>query len=626
MDERELLHEVSELRKKQTVPDDITFHICSNLSREEEGDSIINTVSLIRRLFPSDIDYHYPTFVYGQLPNITESTDAVKKIVWRNLAFINNSVSDYFECRLLTNVFLYCDNTQKSLADFLFNSSHSNIPFDKFAAKLPVKQAELFGQENSESVDFPPIFGGFNTFGISYPEQETRSYLHQYYLYSALRNSLPEYNVTKIEQCNEEAKRILSHVPIQNSRICLQEEMFIKVNADDNTVWQRTDNFWEENVEIQLHGLSDIPREDWLLKIRQRVDSLYQGRFREIGTDYFFKVESKKTLEYCNVLSSIIKQEFDRAVQNNPYTPEAQKTIVRGIVNLLQQKVLEINNLKAETVAEVSKIEREITEIKGKWNSLNIFNRIMGKDNQTLELYRDALTRLMIKKSLIPGCDFAVKLLDELIPAVSALIERCDEIQRIISDALQKIDTVAKDTDPTQLFGIFGDKELKQTIAAIDSDKDSSLNQYQRIIQCFFDKNNPLTDGDDLLSIIRSVNSDIVDEYINRKIEDCSIPPILGLSIVDRIDRYTGTIGGISGFVETLKRKSPITLSVKKTCSVASKCLLIAPELTEQIEGVEHYTSEEISHLQLLHVKYGLTLQDLDGFSGQRMFVEPSIF
>lgn len=625
LDERELLHEVSGLRKKQTAPDDVTFHICANLIRPDEGDCIVNTLRLIRRLFPADIQYHYPAFVYGQMPNLMDADDELRKCVWRNLVVINNAVSDHIECRLLSNVYLYNDSTQKSLADFIFNISHSDISFDKLSARLPVKQGDLFNEAGADSVDFPPIFGGFNSSGVTYPEQETRSHLHHYFLYSALRFSLPEVNETQIEVCNAEAQRILSFVPIQTQRICLQEDMFIHLNPDDNSQWQRSDIFWEENVEMQMHGLSDIAREDWLLKIRQRVDSLYQGRFREIGTDYFFKLESKKSVDYCNVLNAIITQEFERAIQGQSYTPEAQKTIVRGMVNILQQKAIEIQKLKEDTQAEVATIEHELSDIKGKWNGMNIFNRLMGKDAQILDSYRKTLTRLMIKRTLVPGCDFAVKLLNELIPAVSALIEKCDNIQLIFMDALRTMETMVKETDPSVLYGIFGNKELLQSRVAIEADTESLLSEYQKIMQFMFDKV-PVQDGDDLLSRARETLGEYVDTYLANRIEDCSIPPVLGMSVVDRIGRYTGAIGGFTGFVESLKRKTPVTISIKKNCQIGSKYILIAPELTEINEGVEHLVTDEYSHLQLLHVKYGLTLQDLDGFSGQRMFVEPSIF
>lgn len=624
LDERELLHEVSELRKKQKTQEDITFHICSNLVRNGEGDSIVNTLTLIRRLFPADIDFHYPTFVYGQMPNLLETDEEIRKEVWRNLVVVNNAVSDHIECRLLTNVYLYNDNTQDSLARFIFNISHSDISFEKLSSRLPIKQGELFG-ETSDSLDFPPIFGGFNTFGISYPELETRTHLQQYFIYSALRYSLSEVNETQIEACNAEAQRILSFVPIQTERICLQEEMFINVNPDENTTWQRTDAFWEENVELQIHGLSDIPRDEWLLKIRQRVDSLYQGRFREIGCDYFFKLENKKTVEYCNILKTIIEQDFSRAVQSHPYSPEGQKTIVRGIVNILQQKVMEIQNLKADTLSSISQIEVELNDIKSKWNGLNIFNRLMGKDSQTLDLYRKAITRLMIQKSLVPGCDFAVKLLNELIPAVSALLERCDDMQRVFTEALRSTETMVRDTNPTELFGIFGNKELMQSRIAIESDSENLIAEYQNIVKEFFDSN-AVVDGDDLLSRIRTDIIDRINTYIDSRIDECSIPPVLNMSIVERISRFTGALGGFAGFVDSMKRKTPITIGIKKSCAVASKYILVAPKIDEKIDGVEHITNEDNSQLQLLNIKYGLTLQDLDGFSGQRMFVEPSIF
>lgn len=625
LDERELLHEVAELRKKQKTLDDITFHVCANMNRPQEGDSIVNTLTLIRRLFQSDVEHHYPTFVYGQMPNLTESDDETRKMVWRNLVVVNNAVSDHIECRLLTNVYLYNDSTQKSLAEFIFFISHSDISFDKLSVRMPVRQGELFDDSSLDSIDFPPIFGGFNTSSVNYPEQEIRSHLHNYFLYSALRYSLPEVNETKIEACNIETQKILSFIPIQTQRLCLQEEMFLNVNEDDTTQWTRVDAFWKENVEMQFHGLSDYPREDWFSKIRQRVDSLYQGRFRDIGVDYFFKLESKRTVDYCNILQTIISEEFDRTVRSNSFSPEAQKTIVRGIVNVLQQKAIEIQNVKTETVAAVNKIEQELNELKDKWSSLNIFNRLMGKDSIVLEKYKESLERLMVNKSLVPGCDFAIKLLNELIPAISAILERCDDFQRIFNEAIHSMEMMVRETNPSDLFGIFGNKELLQTRVAIEADEDMLVKEYNRILCCLFDRN-PVLDGDDLLSRARMDLGENVDDYLNRRIEDCSIPPVLGMSIVERINRFTGALGGLGSFVENLKRKTPITLNIKKSHQVDDKFILIAPEQDEKIAGVEHLPTGDFSQLQLLHISYGLTLQDLEGFSGQRMFVEPSIF
>jgi len=625
LDERELLHEVAELRNKQKTLDDVTFHVCANFERQDEGDTVVNAIRLIRRLFPSDIDHHYPTFVYGQMPKLQETDEETVKTIWRNLVVVNNAVSDHIECRLLTNVYLYNDSSQKSLAEFIYYICHSNISFEKLSARIPVQQRELFGELQQESIDFPPIFGGFNTYGISYPEQDIRVHLHQYFLYSALRYSIPEVNNTQLEACNFEAQRILSNLPIQNQRITLQEESFLHLDVDDNTSWQRVDSFWEENVELQIHGLNDVPREDWLLKIRQRVDILYQGRFREIGTDYFFKLENKKTEDYCRILSSIVNTEFEKAVKNNPYTPEAQKTIVRGMINILQQKVIELQKLKEGTLVNLRSIEQEINDIKGKWNGLNIFNRLMGKDSLTLELYRNALTRLMIQKSLIPGCDFAMKLLNELIPSVSALLEKCDFAQHIFGETLRNVESMVKETNPTDQFGIFGTRELMQSRIAIESDSNKLLELYQKFLGILYDANQ-VNDADDFLSRLRPIANEDADIYIDKRIEECSIPPVLGVSIIDRISRHSLGFGGIEQFVEKIMQETPVTIDIKRNCQIGSKFVLIAPEMANKVEGIEHIVSEDFSHLQLLNLRYGLTLQDLEGFSGQRMFVEPSIF
>ena len=97
LEERELRHEVSELRKKQDGNEDVTFHVCARLVRSREGESVVNTLMLIRRLFQADVSNHYPVFVYGEMPALDEADDAVRKSVWHNLVVINNAVADHLE-------------------------------------------------------------------------------------------------------------------------------------------------------------------------------------------------------------------------------------------------------------------------------------------------------------------------------------------------------------------------------------------------------------------------------------------------------------------------------------------------------------------------------------------------
>ena len=297
---------------------------------------------------------------------------------------------------------------------------------------------------------------------------------------------------------------------------------------------------------------------------------------------------------------------------------------MRAIVNVLQQKVIEIQNLKAETLEAAQHSELDLNDIKNRWRGLNFINRLMGKDTQVLEAYRETLTRLMIKKTLLMGCDFAIRMLNELIPAISSMIERSEEIQRLFNDALKIAEKIVNESNPSDKFAIFGGKELSQILIAIESDEESLKAEYQSIMLNILEHGN-VTDGNELVSMVRSRIGATVDDYLTRRIEDCSIPPILGMPIVERIDRSTSSIGGIVGYVDTMKRMAPISIGIKNSCKSESKYFVISSDI-DKIEGVEHLRTEDISHLQLLHVRYGLTLQDLDGFAGQRMFVEPSIF
>ena len=52
---------------------------------------------------------------------------------------------------------------------------------------------------------------------------------------------------------------------------------------------------------------------------------------------------------------------------------------------------------------------------------------------------------------------------------------------------------------------------------------------------------------------------------------------------------------------------------------------LIIYQVTDD-ETLTHIVTDDSSHIQMLHLQQGVRLTDLDGFSGQRMVVEPSIF
>jgi len=613
LEERELIHEVADLRRKEkTSLSDVTFHICANFERVDEGECMTQTIRLIRKLFPADNEHKYNCLAYALLPDLEQCNDKEIKTVWNNLATANNASIEYTEFNLINRIYLYHDISQQSLAEFLYESIHSKLDF----FENTVTKKDIADQ-------FAPIFATFNTAGISYPEEFVRDYLRKLYVCAVLNCSKPETNPTSIEHCNEEAKHILSFIPIQNSRLCLQEESFLTNDIEPQSSWKPVEKFWTDIANGQSQGMNDIPHSEWLDKIRQRIEVFYQSRFRDVGVEYFFQLQAKKTSNYVQTLQSIINQEFIRTVQCKPYSPEAQKTILRSLVNILQQKVLELQNLEDGIEKEILHAEKQIKEIAVRWNSINFLSRMMKKDDSILDEYTNQMANLYNKKTQIPGCRFAVKLLNELIPTVQDLQDKIDISRKILDDAIAVAETNAREADPSQALGHFSQKQVEMASLELPKDTEHFLSRYQQLIQFFF-SNTPVANCDDLIARIYSNFGDEIDQYLKGRIAHGTLPPVMNQVITERMRALYADRGGLQGFINLLKEHTQLKLALKEN-NIADYYVLVSPAQTEDDE-VNHIITDDLSHIQMLHLQQDVRLTDLDGFSGQRMFIEPTIF
>lgn len=612
LEERELMHEVADLRRKEKEPlSDVTFHICADFERADEGECVSQTIRMIKRLFPSDDNHHYSCYAYALLPNVNECNEKQIKSVWNNLATVNNATTEYSEFRLIDRIFLYTDVSQSSLADFLFETIHS---------KINIPSPEGLSDDKTE---WPPVFATFNAAGITYPEHNVREFLRRKYANTLLLYSQNENNPTNIELCNEEACRILSFIPIQTMRLCLQEEMFLNTDNDHQSNWKPVESFWKSTCETQSQGMNDIPHDEWLNKIRQRLDVIYQSRFRDIGVEYFFQLQGKKTNNYVQILQSIITQEFNRTVQNRPYTPEAQKTILRAVVNILQQKVLELQTLLNETENAIRKCEKDIDAVVEKWNGLSIFSRLMKKDDAILSAYTEAMAAYLNKKTLHPGILFAIKLLNELIPTVLAQVDKVDESRKVLDDAIRISHGLLIETDPSQELGRFSQQQVETASQQLANDSEHFINRFQQLLQFFFGSN-PVNDGEDLVARIQTNFGTEIDQYIDSRIAEGTLPPVLNQAITDRMSALYSDRGGLQAFIDLLKERTSLSLPLKENNNVG-QYMLVTPAMTGD-ESIEHILTDEVSHIEMLHIQQGVRLTDLDGFSGQRMFIEPTLF
>lgn len=607
LEERELVHEVNELCRKEDNPQAVSFHICATLDQPDMGNQIVQTLMLIRKKFAVD---GHSIFSYCLLPDLSTCSDKERNSAWKSLVSINNAVTDYLDVQLLQACFLYADPSQQSLSQFLFNVTQ----YESLQQKL-LPNEPLCG-------DFPSVFATFNATGIDYPDDEVRYYLHQTYLHALLLLTQEQHNPVSMEDCNLQADHLLSLVPFATTRLCLQEEMFINLTPDTEVHWDTPAQYWQQAISLASQGLNDLPREEWFRQLRNRVEVLYQSRFRDLGVEYFFNLEQKKTSDYCRVLLAIIQEGIDKMLLSLPYPPATLKDIIHALVNRLQQQVLEINQLQQQVQQQVKTSNAELDSLSNRWNDLGLFDRLRGKDTQILNQYKETLLQSFIQRTLLPGCGFAVKLLNELIPRIASMSDGSDRLAAFCSDALAIAEHNIEENDPSSLQGIFPIDPIRQAAQAITLDKDSLLARYLDVVDCLYGKS-PILDAEDLLQRLRSKLTSEIDQYLNHRIQDGTLPAVLDVNIIERLNSLYKDHGGLERFIEELKQETALNLRVKDEGGKESYTL-IAPQCDSL--QVEHLLTRNESQLQMVHYELGISLQSLDGFSGKRMFVEPSLF
>lgn len=619
LEERELIHEVNELRRREGMPDELCFHVCATLDDPLMGQQIIQTITMIRRL------YDRPSYVYCLLPNLDTCSEEQKKTAWKCLVSINNGITDYPDVHLLSHCFLYHDASQVSLAHFLFDITQESEALDlvdRYGYLNKVRRAKT--SETCYEVEFPSIFSSFNVSGISYPDDEIRYYIHQCYLNALLGLSRPSGNPISMEKCNEHVQEVLSRLPLSEELTDLTGESFIDLNQQSGAIWLRVDDYWHQAVERVMQDLQDKPREEWVSQLRSNLEVYYQTRYRDMGVDYFYRREKRKTSDYCLVLFYLLKEGYQQTLLNTTYPPETSEDIVRSIVNRLQQLALYFSKQHTDLTKVVNQTKVQIDEITNKWDGFGFFDRMRGKDKALFEEYRKVITQYYIDRVKLQGADFATKLLNEFIPQVSGLASNSEHLARICQEAFDASQRYLDNNPPSELGSDFSVEPILEVAQIIRTDAVQLQKDYRVITEMLYGENPPIN-AEDFIQRLRDELSDSFDSYIHQCVQDGIFPPILDVTIVDRVAaQYSQEEGGLKQFVSKLKNDAAISLKVKGNGGHKEQYLLIAPECDGQLGP--QIVGADASSLELLHILTGISLSDLEGFAGQRMFVEPSIF
>lgn len=657
LEERELLHEVSNLQRKgKNGRGDITFHLCADFGQKGAGADVVQTARMVRQFFLPKPEAAYRILSYSLLPAADECNAARTKTVWDNLASVSNAVTEYRDFPLLNQAFLYHDQTQQSLADFLCETIRFDISFDgPHPACHQVEEESLFAASGVIDPAFPsceepgngwpPVFAAFGASSVTWPESAVQEYFHRLYTTTLLRYALVDNGGTTKTECHAEAERILSLLPLQDERICLHEETLFDVREGQRTQnWDKVDVYWTECIGKASRNLKDIPRTGWTKAIRQSAETYFKSKFRGAGVDYFFQLQSSKSSAYVVAFMDIITREFRHTVQEQAYTPEMQKHILRSIVNLLQQKVLKLDESATETGERVAWIETRLQEIAEKWEGMKMFTRLIKKDDSLFTSYVEQLTDWYIQRTYVPGYSFAIQLLNELIPSVLAMVDECDHKKALLEAALASCDKDTAEADPAKLLDAYSQEQVETAARSVTDDAAYFAEASRQVVRLFYDAESPIVDAGDLQARVRRAASAEADTYLRSKTEAGLIPPVLFQPITTRLHAEYADRGGLTAFVDELKARTELHLALKAGTPVTDYYMLVAPQrgsddTTPLLEDKKDrkpagkpepemrlLETGDISHIGLLHLEQGIRLTDLDGFSGQKTFIEPTLF
>lgn len=631
LEERELVHEINELRRREGVQHcELMFHICASLTDPNMGQQIVQTVTLIHKL------YDCPSYVYCLLPDLATCTDEQRKTAWKCLASINNGVTDYPHLRLISQCFVYTDATQKSLARFLYQLTNEPEALD-FIERYRY-MGKLVTRRNMQDVSYVPEFPGFmatfNATGINYPDEEIRYYIHQSYLNALLQLSRPQSNPIDMERCNEHVNALLGNLPLSNEELTLSADHFIELSQDArHKPWTRVADYWQLQLDNAIKDLEDRPHDEWLNVLKRSLEVCYQTKYRELGVDLFYANQKKLTSKYCAIVLEQLRLGLRQIMQHNPYPPETSQDIVRSLVNRLQQSSMSLNMQLSEGKEELKRIENKLNDLQKEWEAMGFFDRMRGKDKGLVGSYADELKHYYQRRNELHGADFGVKLLNELIPQISALPDAENHLGQICQAALEQTAHYLDNNPPTEFMDKnFEVQPVLDAAAAIRTDLNSLQHDYLLLLGLLYGTIAPRpdmaimapTDSDMLLQQLREALSEKIDGYIHARIGQGTMPPVLDVNVMERLASVYADRGGLTALVDQLKQETALTLKLKGEGGRKEQYLLIAPDCKEL--ETRYIQSNDTSSVQMLHILTSISLTDLDGFSGQRLFVEPSMF
>lgn len=628
LDERSLANEVNDLRRRGDSQDqEVCFHLCADLTVPMTGQQLMQTVLLIQKL------YDRPAYLYCRMPDLAHCTTGQRNTAWKGLTSINSCLNDYPQLRLVSLCFLYDDATQSSLAEML----HMMTSQPEVLAEVErhayegepeaMDETEMTGDRCFEPA-FPRVFASFNATTIRYPEEEVHYHLHLSYLEALLQLTRPGTNPIDMELCNEHVNAMMAKLPLTTGGLTLTEGAFIELpQTQDNTSWPDAAAYWQQSLQQAASEMQDMPRTEWPTRMRRRMQMDYDTRYRKQGVEAYYDRQCTLTPHYRAVMEEQLRLDLNAIMRTAPYPPETSRDIIRSLVNRLQVLAMKLSERHDKLTDELKEQDCELARLTTQWEGMGFFDRMRGKDKELLKGFESGLKDYYVKRTLARGLGFGSKLLNELIPQVVALPSEENRLGEICQGALDSVTRSLADHTPEEFLpAVFDHEPLSQAVQSIRADRERLHQDYETVRQLLYPRldNAAEQDGKSFLLRLRDTLDEQIDAYIKQRIDKGTMPLVLDLDVMQRLEAAYADQGGLTALVEDMKKETALSLALKGKGGLNEQYLLISPVCASL--RTTYYRAEDASSVTMLHLMTGISLTDLDGFAGQRMFVEPSMF
>ena len=466
----------------------VTFHICAGLAGGTGSGTVVDTICLLRKWFPYDIQTHSNKILL--LLYVPESTmvdarhDAgyYQANGYAALQEINALALGQYKPFDITGQLTATGQHGRITAGFEAAYVYSNISesgnVKDLQKRLPTDVAEFLFQsismsggqlqrltdcennpptpENDQSGN-PAHSCQFMTFGVlrvEYPEVEIRQFATYSFALQAVRELLYNHWVNglgyDVLANNQVGLTYSSDVrePGTLQRLKLTDDyltLSLPISEEGTSNWQSIKNTWGKYSESSVGSVERFPNQKaWPTKLSAMMRDFYENNFRSIGVRRFYEVQNANLEAYASLVCQHIENElFKEWVAGTRSVLEVAR-FVEELTSACQERVEKYDEIVAHELSEGQRSANSASVINAKFNDIGfIGNKVLSKPQKLIHQYKDELEKQYRHETMACAMQYAkdlmMRIVNKLTTLQNTLKEVNDQFVEIVENAKKEV-------------------------------------------------------------------------------------------------------------------------------------------------------------------------------------------